>query len=127
MSVLQICGIAVLTAALSAVLKTVGRGSASLLSSLGGIGILLLVVERYRTPIEAMLKMGEAAGIRAATETVLRMLAIGALSAFAAEVCRDMGEVTLAARVELFGRAEILLLCLPFLSELFTLALGLVS
>ena len=128
MSVLQICGAALLTAVLSSVLRAAGGGGgAALLSALGGMGVLLLAVERYRKPIEVMLQMGEEAGIRAATETVLRMLAIGFISAVAAEVCRDMGEGTLAARVELLGRAEILLLCLPFLSELFSLALSLVS
>ena len=44
-----------------------------------------------------------------------------------ADVCREMGESTLGARVEMCGRAEILLLCLPFLLELFSLALGLVA
>ena len=127
MSIGQLCGLSVLCAALALILKTAGARLSPLLSIGGGCVLLALCLQRYRAPVEELLQMAEEAGIRASLETVLRMLAIGVLAALAADLCRDLGEPTLAARVELCGRAEILLLCLPFLRELFSLALGMVA
>ena len=127
MSFYQLCGLSLLAAALAMLLRAASVKHAPLLSLCGGSLLLLFALDRYKTPIRAMMEMAEEAGISASVEVVLRMLALGMLSSFAADLCREMGEPTLAARVELCGRAEILLLCLPFLDELFSLAIGLVS
>ena len=127
MSILQLCGLAVLAAALALIVKATGSRLAPYLPLLGGMALLLAAVTRYQEPINALLALSEEAGISSSVGTVLKMLAIGFLCTAAADICRDMGEGTLAARVELCGRAEILLLCLPFLLELITLALGLAA
>lgn len=41
---------------------------------------------------------------------------------FTADVCRDAGESALASKLELVGKTEILLLCLPLVAELISLA-----
>jgi stage III sporulation protein AD len=46
---------------------------------------------------------------------------------FTAELCRDAGEGALASRLELAGRAEILLLALPLIRELTALAAGMLG
>ena len=43
---------------------------------------------------------------------------------FSAELCRDAGESAIASKLELVGKAEIILLCLPLLRELIGLAAG---
>ena len=127
MTIYQLCALAVLVAALTWILKTAGAKGAAAVPLTGGLALVFFAVYRYREPIAALMTLAETAGIRTSMEMVLRMMAVGYLSTFAADICRDMGEGTLAARVELCGRAEILLLCLPFLLELFSLAWGMTS
>lgn len=58
---------------------------------------------------EHMTVLGKALGITLAVQ-------------LSAEVCRDAGESALASKLELIGKAEILLLALPLVSELMRLA-----
>ena len=123
MTLLQLCALSLLLAAMTWLLKTAGAKMAGALPMLGGVALFAYAIYRYREPIAALHEMASAAGIDESLGSVLRMLAVGCLSAIAADLCRDMGESGLAARIEMCGRAEILLLCLPFLLELFRLAM----
>jgi hypothetical protein len=49
------------------------------------------------------------------------------LTQLCADFCRQGGEGQLAGGVELAGKAELLLLCLPRLKELFELASGMLE
>ena len=59
---------------------------------------------------------GEGSGV------ILRALGIAWMAASAAELCRASGEPALAGYVETAGRVELLLLSLPLLRELLSLA-----
>lgn len=54
--------------------------------------------------------------------TLMKALGITLLIQLCSELCRDAGEAALASKLELVGKAEILLLCLPLVSELIALA-----
>ncbi len=54
---------------------------------------------------------------------LLKAMGITLAVQFAAEICRDSGESALASKLELIGKAEILLLCLPLAKELVSLAM----
>lgn len=124
MSMLQLCALGVLAACLGYVLRSAGAKGAVAVSLAGGLAFLGYALARYREPIAALREMAERAGLTPALESILRMLFIGLLAGIAADICRDVGEAGLAARVEFCGRVEIILLALPFLLEIFTLALG---
>lgn len=123
MSLYQLIGLALLSAALGYLLKALSPRLALFPPLFCGLALLIFAVTRYAEPISLLGDLAELGGLSDALDTILRMLAIGLLSAFTADVCRDLGEATLGARVELCGRVEILLLCLPYLSELLSLAL----
>lgn len=53
---------------------------------------------------------------------LLRGLCIGIITDTAASVCRDCGEESAASGLEFAGKVEILLLCLPLISQLLTLS-----
>lgn len=54
--------------------------------------------------------------------TLAKAIGITVSVQFVSEICRDAGENSLASKLELVGKAEILLLCLPLASELMGLA-----
>lgn len=122
MNVLQIAALAVLAATLAFVLRTLGAKAAPALTVTAGLAFVAYAVARYGEAISAIREMAERAGVSEGVSVILRMIFVGLLCAVAADICRDVGEGGLATRVEACGKAEILLLALPFLLELVTLA-----
>ena len=122
MNVLQVCALALLAAMLSYLLRTAGSRLAVLVSLCGGLALLALTLARYREPIAALREMAERTGAGEEVRQIFKMLSVGMVCAAGADTCRDLGEATLAARLEFFGRGEILLLALPFLLRLFSFA-----
>ena len=70
--------------------------------------------------------MGES-GLLTYTEVILKSLGISVLTGCCAEICRESGENGIAGGVELVGKTEILLLCLPLINEILTVAASLLS
>lgn len=56
-------------------------------------------------------------------DVILRALGITYLTGTAGEICRSAGESTVGGYIELAGRIEIMLLCIPLFRELTELAL----
>ncbi len=51
---------------------------------------------------------------------VIKALGIAALTQICADICRDSGEGSAASGVELIGKLEILLLCIPMIEDILT-------
>ena len=58
---------------------------------------------------------------------LLKALGIAVLTQVCADICRDAGESGIGNGVELAGKMEILLLCLPLMNELFSAAKNLLA
>ncbi len=56
-------------------------------------------------------------------DTILRALGITYLTCTASDICKAAGEASVGTYIELAGKAELLLLCLPLFRELLELAL----
>ena len=84
---------------------------------LGG-GALLLA-----QPVLAWLgELCDSWGMGETATLLLKGLGIAVLTQLCADLCRQTGEGTVASAVEMAGRAELLLLCLPLLRELVEMA-----
>ncbi len=57
----------------------------------------------------------------------LKSLGICYISSFAADICRDFGQSSLAAKAELIGKCAVFLLCLPMLSAVIEIALSFIG
>ncbi len=127
MTLLRLCGLAVLAATVALSLRETGGKLAPLAALAGGLALLSFVLWRYR---EVFAMLTELAGGEAAGEALslgLRVLGLAAVTEITAGVCRDLGEGSLATKVEWCGRAEILVVSLPSLSRLLTLAASYLS
>ena len=75
------------------------------------------------SPLVAYLKeLSAATGLAPYAEFLLKALGIAVLSQVAADICRDAGESGIGNGVELAGKIELLILCLPLVKELFRAA-----
>lgn len=125
MGVWNICGAALLFVFLSLTLKECGGRLSFLVSILGGIFILLFSLEGM---YELYNKTSEWAYFKSASSyimTALKVLSLGYAVSLTAETCRELGEGGIASKLELFGKIEMLLLCLPRIEEILSLALSL--
>ena len=56
--------------------------------------------------------------------TMLKIIGVGYLVEFSANVCRDSGNVTIADKIVLAGKMMIFIVSLPVISNLFNLVVG---
>lgn len=69
----------------------------------------------------------EGQGVSELTGLMIKGLGVAMLTQFCADLCRQSGEASLANSVELAGKAELLLLCLPMLRDLIDLSQGMLE
>ena len=67
-------------------------------------------------------QLTETAGIAPYAAFLLKALGIAVLTQICADICRDAGESGVGAGVELAGKIEILILCLPLMNEIISTA-----
>ncbi len=127
MTLIKLCGLALLAAFLLFSLREAGGRALPLIGLGGGLFLLFHLLERYSTLFAFL---GELPGGELYTSLLslsLRVLGVALLTEVTAGICRDLGEAGLATRLEWCGRAEILVLALPTLHRLLELAVGLFS
>lgn len=122
MSIFAVCGCALLTAVLILLLRE-WRTSLSLPVRVAGVLVLFLAAFSLFTPITVRIsELFSLAQGGSVAPILFRALGIALVAEFTASLCRDLGENTLSSGVALFGKLEILLLALPFVDDLLSLA-----
>ena len=119
---IKYCALALI--ALSAV--TVMRGVKSEFAGFAALAsaVLLLgaAVSAFTPVLEYVKEITEGTAFGEYMGVLMKALGITVAVRFCSEICRDSGENALASKLELVGKAEIMLLCLPLVSELTELA-----
>lgn len=127
MSPVKICMIAVLGLSVTLIL----RQWKSDLLPLIRIGFTVLFAAALLVAAAPLFKfihsIGQIGGLSEYMETLFKALGIAVLTEICAGICRESGEGGIAGGVELTGKAEILLLSLPMLTELLSTARELLS
>lgn len=118
MTVVKVCMLAVLGIAVTAIIKQWKSDFLPLLR-IGITVILGAVLLSAAAPILTFLRvLSEENGHAASAAVLFKALGIAVLTQICADICRESGEGALASGVELTGKVEILLLCLPLMEEL---------
>ncbi len=126
---LRVCGIGILAAIVSVVLRELSKEMALPVKFGGAVllfGAALLLFLPVAEELMSLWQGGETAETVTAATTVamshyvpllFRATGIAFLCELSAGLCRDMGEGTLASGIELAGKACILSLSLPMITE----------
>lgn len=122
MSFYRLCGICILLCVVVLTAREGGGKIAPLVGLSGGIFLLSYAVSRYGEVIGMLSSFSENELFSSLLSLSLRIVALCILTEVSAGICRDLGEAGLAARMELCGRAEILLVTLPTFARLLTVA-----
>ncbi len=124
-NIFTICGVAVYAVFALLVIKELRRDTAQS-ASFGIFAVMLcvsfpIITELVNFAIE--LSSITSSDTREHIDVILKSLGITYITYVSSEICKSGGEGTIASQIELIGRAEILLLCIPYLKEIVSLAL----
>ena len=105
-------------------LKNLGWRGASVFTSLAIVVILGEIqgtFAEFEKLSELWISLGEGGA------AIFKIMGIGYLFGISAEIARELGEAGISSALTLVGRFEIIAVALPFISEIFSLAISLVS
>ena len=122
MEFLKYCAIAILCALLILIVRQ-WKSDLTVLIRLGCVLLFGSAAIASAAPLinylRALMGMN---GTSAYTEILFKALGIATLAQICASICRECGESAAANGVELIGRIELLLLALPLIQEILTVA-----
>lgn len=125
--IMKLCGAAILAAAALAVLRGVRKDISLFIVPAAGAVVLAGVLPGVDKIVSFVRDASERGGITDYASVLLRAAGLAALTDITARICRSSGEESAASFVELAGKIEILVLSLPFISEILDLSLGLLG
>ncbi len=122
MDILQICMLAMVGISTALLLKSSRSDLLPLLRLALTVAFCFAGI-RMAAPIVSYLgELGSTSALAEYAPILFKALGIALLTQTCAEICRDCSEGSLAQGVETVGKLQILLLSLPLVKELFTLA-----
>ena len=124
MSILQICGFALLGVVMVLILRNFRPEYATV----AGISVGLLLLAGSFSPLVTVLDsvnaIAEDTGFSVYSSVIMKSMGIGILAQTTADVCRDSGVGMIASKVEFAAKIIILILCIPILETLISLIEG---
>lgn len=128
MELVRIIGVGLVTAVLSLLVRQHRPELALALPMLGSAALFLLLAPRIQEVLELFRELARQAGIEYGYfRLVVKIIGVAYLGQFAAELCRDAGESSLASKLELAGKVLILTLSLPIIRQLMEMVAGMID
>ena len=112
----RVLACALITLFLGVVLRELGFKGTRLVTLLGTVLVIAISVLRIGDIVEQIPSVTGTGGKY--TVAMLKMVGVGYAFGICSDVCRELGEASLAEAICLFGRVEILLLSLPFIKTI---------
>lgn len=126
MELLSIIGLAVVSTVFCILLKQYKPEYALMVSLVCSVLIFVSIVVSLKPVLTTMNEMLQRTSAGYYGKTLLKALGICYLVQLASDSCKDAGQTAIAGRVELAGKAAIVLLSLPLFQNLAEIALGLI-
>ncbi len=125
MEIIQIIGIGIVAAILSVTIKDERPEIGALISISAGLAIFFLIAQKLPYIVDTFNKIiGKTRIDTLFVSTLVKIIAIAYITEFGSHICKDMGEDTIASKIELGGKVIIMILGLPILSTLVETVLG---
>ncbi len=124
MTVIKLCGIAVLGLIAVVLLKGLRAEYAVFAAIITGIVLLGAVLSEFFSVMDYVEEMTALTGFSLYFEVILKAMGIGLISEVTADICRDNGAGAIASKVEFGAKMAILVLSLPILKKLLDLIAG---
>lgn len=124
MSIIQIVTAAMVMAVLAILVKNIGKEIGIMVSILGGV-LLFMMMLPYLIQV-----LGVLTGLADHLDTnlshmgiILRIIGVAYIAEFGAQVCKDAGEGTISAKIELGGKVIIMAMSVPIITSFLNLVM----
>lgn len=122
MDILQIVGLGIIASILIVVLKAQRPEMAIQVSIITGIVIFILIVNKLSSVLSLLNSFSSKANIDMSYMGILlKIIGIAYISEFGAEICKDAGEGSIAAKIELAGKVTVIIIAIPIVTSLLDL------
>ncbi len=126
--ILKVIIIAIICIFISSCLKQYNNEFASLVSTCGGILIFILVCEELVSIVDFLLQMYEFANFDSGIiKLLLKIVGIGYICEFTADIAEDFGNKAIASKVLLGGKVVICGMTVPVIKELLSMLFAFLS
>ena len=127
MDLIRIVGIGILISFIIVVVKQIKPELAVATLVAGGVVMLLFVMQFFTDIFAVINQIVERTGIdQGLFAIVLKIVAVGYLVEFGANVCVDSGNPSIADKVILGGKVLVLIMALPIITALLDIVIGLI-
>lgn len=117
MEIIQVVGIGLIATILILVVKEQKPIFAFLLAVAASITIFLFLIGKIGNVIRMLEQLAESSGVQLIyLKTVLKIIGIAYVAEMGAQVVRDAGQESIAAKIEMAGKVLILVLAVPIIS-----------
>lgn len=123
----KICAAAIIAALCISIVKRINPGFDMPLKLSAAVVFFGLALGSATPLFRYLLQLVDSSDLSSHRGVIFGAFGIAMVCHTTAELCRECGEPTVASYVELTGKIEILLLCLPMVSEIIREVEGLVS
>jgi len=123
--ILRIIGVAVLVAMLAFIFKELKKEYAAIILVAGGIFITIWGLTLVFPVINYIRELTGTGEIAEYFNIILKVLGISFLVQVGADICRDLGEESIATKVEFAGKAAVLAVSLPVLRNVINMGFDL--
>ena len=124
MSEIKICGLILCVLVVSAFFKQLRSEYSLILRIFATILVTYLSITAISPLLDYINEITKDTAVNKYLPVLLKSLGISLVIHLTADICNDAGETSLAEKITLFGKMEILVLSLPLIKELFNLAQG---
>lgn len=122
--IIKICGVALIGLAAVSVMRGIKKDFASFVGIATGLVLLGFAIGTMYPVLGYIEKITENSAFSVYVETVVKAMCIAVVAESAADICRDFGENAIGARLEFAAKGLIILLSLPIIEKLLSLAFG---
>lgn len=127
MDIIQIVFIGIISTLLYLILKEIQPTFAFFVALLTSIIILLFVVKQITTIVQLLQMLADKVAVQSFfVETIIKIIGIAYITELGANVTKDAGLSSVAAKIELAGKIFILLLAIPIISAVVEVILNFV-
>ena len=125
MDIIKVIGVAFVTTFAVMILRPTKPELAAVVSIAGGVIVLLMFVDSLGQVIQGFTSIVNKSGIKSEVfSALLKIIGIGYLTEFAAGICADANNNSMAQKVTLAGKVIILILALPIINNLIEIIVG---
>ena len=127
MAILQIVGLAIISAVLIIVIKQERPELAFLLSLITALLILIIIIDQVAVVFDLLNQLAHRAQIDMIYfNTIIRIIGIAYIGEFGTEITRDCGETALASKIEMAAKIMIMIIAIPIMLNLIDTILRLI-